>query len=91
MEREQGLCVRAANTGSELNPLRADFQSFFGGFRGLLINHLQRLADPFPGTPRHNPGTPNLSWSRLRHKANETHDWVDDDGALAQSVVHCNT
>jgi hypothetical protein len=27
---------------------------------------LQRLADPFPGTPRHNPGTPNLSWSRFR-------------------------
>jgi hypothetical protein len=22
--------------------------------------------DPFPGTPRHNPGTLNLSWSHLR-------------------------
>jgi hypothetical protein len=52
---------------------------------------LQRLADPFPGSPRHNPGTPNLSWSRFRHKANETRDLVDDDGALAQNVVHCNT
>jgi len=28
---------------------------------------LQRLADPIPGTPRHNPGTPNLGWSRTRH------------------------
>jgi hypothetical protein len=33
----------------------------------LQINHLQRLAEPFPGTPRHNPGTLNLSWSDLRH------------------------
>jgi hypothetical protein len=34
---------------------------------GLSINHLQRLADPFPGTPRHNRGTPNLSSTRSWH------------------------
>src|SRR5713226_4693805 len=55
--------------GRELNPRHADFQSIFGDLRGLSINHLQRLADPFPGSPRHNPGTLNLSWSRFRHEA----------------------
>ncbi len=55
-----------------MNPRHADFQSFFRGLRGLSINHLQRLADPFPGSPRHNPGTPNLSWSHLGHEVNET-------------------
>jgi hypothetical protein len=77
--------------GRELNPRHADFQSFFGGLRGLLINHLQRSPTPFPGTPRHNPGTPNLSWSRLRNRANETRDLVDDAGSPAPDVVHCNT
>jgi hypothetical protein len=51
-----------------MNPRHADFQSAFGGSRGLSINHLQRLADPFPGTPRHNPGTLNLSRSRSWHR-----------------------
>jgi hypothetical protein len=32
---------------------------------------LQRLADPFPGTPRHNPGTLNLSWSQMWHSTFE--------------------
>ena len=27
----------------------------------LSFNNLQRLPAPFPGSPRHNPGTPNLS------------------------------
>jgi hypothetical protein len=42
------------------------FSRFTGCSRGLSINHLQRLADPFSGPPRHNPGTLNLSWSHLR-------------------------
>jgi hypothetical protein len=45
----------------------ADFQAFRGDPRGLQINHLQRLADPFPGTPRHNPGTLSLRWAHSRH------------------------
>src|ERR1700735_5279374 len=53
--------------GRELNPRHADFQAFREGLRGLTINHLQALASPFPGTPRHNYGTLNLSWSHLRH------------------------
>ena len=53
--------------GRELNPRHADFQSVFGDSRGLSINHLQRLADPVPGTPRHNPGKLNLSWSQIWH------------------------
>jgi hypothetical protein len=77
--------------GRELNPRHADFQPPTGVLGALLINHLHRLPPRFPGTPRHNPGTSNLSRSRLRHKANETHDWVDDDGLLASDVVHCNT
>jgi hypothetical protein len=32
-----------------------------------LINHLQRLPAPSPGTPRHNYGTPNLSSSHSWH------------------------
>jgi hypothetical protein len=39
-------------------PRHADFQSFFGFLRS--IKHLQRLAGPFPGSPRHDPGTLNL-------------------------------
>jgi hypothetical protein len=39
----------------------ADFQPAAGCSRGLSTNHLQRLADPFPDIPRHNPGTLNLS------------------------------
>src|SRR5271157_5113557 len=46
-----------------MNPRHADFQPAAGGSRGLSINHLQRLPPLFPGTPRHNPGTLNLSWS----------------------------
>ncbi len=51
-----------------LPPTRG-FSAADGRSRSLSINHLQRLPSPFPGSPRHNPGTPNLSWSRLRHKA----------------------
>jgi hypothetical protein len=45
------LCARTGPetrlpVGRELNPRHADFQSFFGGLRGLTINHLQRLTDP---------------------------------------------
>lgn len=36
---------------------------------------LQRLPTPFPGSPQHNPGTPNLSRSRFRHEANELAFW----------------
>src|SRR6266404_6090563 len=38
--------------GRELNPRHADFQPAAGCSRCLLVNHLQRLADAFPGTPR---------------------------------------
>ena len=31
------------------------------------INHLQRLPDPTPASPRHNYGTPKLSSSHSRH------------------------
>jgi hypothetical protein len=34
--------------GRELNPRHAHFQPLTGCFRGLSINHLQRLADPLP-------------------------------------------
>src|SRR5579862_6307266 len=65
------LCPWRFVAGRELNPRHADFQSFFGDSRGLSINHLHRLANPFPGTPRHNPGTLNLSWSHSWHEAKE--------------------
>src|ERR1700693_5597879 len=54
----------------EIEPPTRGFSAFqlaAGLSRGLIINHLQRLADPFPGTPRHTPGTVNLSWSHMRH------------------------
>jgi hypothetical protein len=35
---------------------------------GLLINRLQRLPALFPGQPRHNPGTANLSWSHAQSR-----------------------
>jgi hypothetical protein len=76
---------RMGIAGRELNPRHADFQSFFGGLRGLTINQLQRLADPFPGTPRHNPGTPNLSWSRFTHEANEPALWLTAMGPLTRT------
>ena len=57
--------TRAPNWGRH-----ADFQ-FFGGLRGLSINHLQRLPTPFPGTPRHNPGTGSAgsTGNRVRRSA----------------------
>src|SRR5258707_785416 len=61
--------VRSKQAGRELNPRHADFQAFRGDFRGLSINHLQRLATPFPGTQRHNPATLNLSSTHSWHRA----------------------
>src|SRR5450631_3331592 len=69
--------------GRELNPRHADFQSLFGVSRGLSINHLQRLADPFPGTPRHNPGTLNLSRSHSWQETNGTRIPVNGERASA--------
>ena len=74
-----------------IEPPPRGFSAADGVVMGLVINHLHRLPPLFPGAPRHNPGTPNLSWSHFWHKANETRDLVEDDGALAQDVVHCNT
>src|SRR5271165_3339566 len=59
-----------AREGIEL-PARG-FSGIFRGLRGLSINHLQRLADPLPGSPRHNPGTLNLSWSQSWAHARKT-------------------
>ena len=53
--------------GAESNHRHADFQSGEGDSRGLLINHLQRWPAPTRASPRHNPGTPNLSSSHSRH------------------------
>jgi hypothetical protein len=39
----------------------ADFPVRRRRFQGLINHRLQRLPAPFPGTPRHNYGTPNLS------------------------------
>jgi acetyl esterase/lipase len=69
--------------GRELNPRHADFQPAAGCSRGLLINHLQRLADPFPGIPRHNPGTLNLSWSRSWHETKRQKELVFRSIAIA--------
>jgi hypothetical protein len=52
---------------AESNHRHADFQSDEGDFSGLLINHLQRLPAPSPGTPRHNYGTPSLSSTQSWH------------------------
>jgi hypothetical protein len=53
--------------GAESNHRHADFQTVVARFRGLIINHLQRLPAPSPATPRHTHGTPNLSSTRSRH------------------------
>jgi hypothetical protein len=64
-----------------------DGQSFFRGLRSLLIKHLQRLPPLFPGSPRHNPGTPNQNWSRFRDEAIETRILVDGDGPLTEEEM----
>jgi hypothetical protein len=63
--------------GVELNHRHADFQSGERDSSGLLVNHLQRLLALFPGTPRHNHGTLNLS---------STHSWlrgISGDGIIS--------
>jgi hypothetical protein len=58
---------------------RAERSVVEGDSRGFLINHLQRLPAPFPGTRRHNNGTPSLRSSQSRH----TLTWR---GGLAQDL-----
>ncbi len=52
-----------------IEPPTRGFSVAAGGSRGLSVNHLQRLPTPNPATPRHNPGTPNLSSTHSRHIA----------------------
>jgi hypothetical protein len=52
---------------AESNHRHADFQSGEGDSKGLLINHLQRLPAPSPGTPWHSYGIPSLRSSQSRH------------------------
>ncbi len=75
-----GLAFEVDREG--ITPQHADFQSAAGYSRGLSINHLQRLVDPFPGTPRHNPGTPNLSWSRCWHSLSYESQVVGSEGEI---------
>ena len=51
-----------------LEPPTNGLQTRIRGFRGLCINHLQRLPAPSPGPPRHNDGTPNLGSAQSRHR-----------------------
>jgi hypothetical protein len=61
-------CIkRILSTDVEQLPAHYPTGSHGSGLRGLQINHLQRLANTFPGKPRHNPGTPNLSSTLSRH------------------------
>ncbi len=73
--------------GRELNPRHADFRCLSRGLRHLSINHLQRLADPFPSTPRHNPGTPNLNWSHCWHEAAKVRSLVRPESAPRPPIV----
>jgi hypothetical protein len=50
-----------------IEPPTRGFSAGEGDSRGLLINHLQRLPAPSPGTPRHNYGTPSLSSTQSWH------------------------
>src|SRR6267154_420457 len=55
--------------GGGIEPPTRGFSAVLGGSTGLIINHLQRLPAPTPASPRHNPGTPNLSSSHSWHTA----------------------
>ena len=52
-----------------IEPPTRGFSAVVAGSRGLIINRLQRLPPLSPGTPRHTPDTPNLSWSHSWHMA----------------------
>jgi hypothetical protein len=50
-----------------IEPPTRGFSAASRGFQGFINQHLQASCRPFPGSPRHTPGTVNLSWSHLRH------------------------
>src|SRR5450631_3413357 len=81
-----------------LEPPTRGFSVIFRGFEGFINQSLEASCRPLPrhtkahqGTPRHNPGTLNLSWSVYGTRQMRPAIWLTDAGALAQDVVHCNT
>ena len=55
-----------------IEPPTRGFSAVVAGFRGLIINHLQRLPALSPATPRHIHGTPNLSSTHSWHRASRS-------------------
>ena len=75
-----GLAFEVDREGIE--PPTRGFSVADGYSRGLLINHLQRLPPHVPGPPRHNPGTPNLSWSHSWYSLSFESQVVGSEGEI---------